>query len=107
MQRQLTYLRDGHFMDSSTAELTSTLVARLSDSSTFALVEIHTEQMRTGGFKQRAHVWSIQTLSPVMPKWQLAKRMAVQLGPVAFAIVSTGYLAVNMVLFYVQPAYSS
>jgi hypothetical protein len=99
MQRQLTYLCDGHFMDSSTAELTSTLVARLSDNSMFALVEIHTEQTRTGGFKQKARVWSIQTLRPDMPNWHLAKRMAVHLVPVAFAIVSTGYLAVSL-----QPA---
>jgi hypothetical protein len=99
MRRQWTYLRDGHFIDSQTAELTSVLLVRLSDNSTFAFVEIRTQRMSMGGFKQRGRVLSFATVKADLPKLQMAKLMVLKLGPAACALFMTGYLLASMVCF--------
>jgi hypothetical protein len=99
MRRQLTYLRDGHYIDSDTAHLTSVLAIRLSDNASFALVEIRTRQMSAGGFEQTGRVWSIASVKAGVHKLHVAKWMVVKLGPAACALFMAGYLFVTMVCF--------
>jgi hypothetical protein len=99
MRRQLTYLRDGHYIDSDTAHLTSVLALRLFDNASFALVEIRTRKMSTGGFEQRGRVWSIASVEADVHNLHMAKWIVVKLGPAACALFMAGYLLVTMVCF--------
>jgi hypothetical protein len=99
MRRQLTYLRDGHYIDSDTAGLTSVLLVRQSDNATFAFVEIRTQQMSRGEFEQRGRVWSIATVKADLPKLKMAKWLVVKLSPTACALFMAGCLLACMVCF--------
>jgi hypothetical protein len=88
MQRQLNYIRDGHYMDSHTAEIMACLVAKASDGTTFSVVEIRAKKRETGGFSQTAHVWSVQAPKANMSKWQLAQWLGAHMAPIAFLLAN-------------------
>jgi hypothetical protein len=88
MQRQLNYIRDGHYIDSHTAEIMACLVANASDGTTFSVVEIRAKKLETGGFSQTAHVWSVQAPKANMSKWQLAQWLGAHMAPIAFLLAN-------------------
>jgi hypothetical protein len=98
MQKQLSFLRDGRYIDTDTAEVTATFVASTSNDTVFSIVEIRTVQRETGGFSQTAHVWPMPVEVPKanMSNWQLAKWLAVQTAPLAFALASGAHLLVML-----------
>jgi hypothetical protein len=102
MQKQLRFLRDGHYIDTDTAEVTATFVASTSNDTIFSIVEIHTVQRDTGGFSQTARVWSVEAPKVNMSKWQLTKWLAVRTAPVAFTLASGAHLLVMLLPSQVQ-----
>jgi hypothetical protein len=102
MQKQLSFLRDGHYIDTGTAEVTATFVASTSNDTTLSIVEIRTVQRETGGFSQTAHVWPVEAPKANKPNWQLAKWLAVQTAPLAFALASGAHLLVMLLPSQVQ-----
>jgi hypothetical protein len=102
MQKQLSVLRDGRYIDTDTAEVTATFVVSTSNDTTFSIVEIRTAQREAGGFSQTARVWSIEAPKANMSRWQLAKWLAVQTAPLAFTLASGAHLLVLLLPSQVQ-----
>jgi hypothetical protein len=94
MQRQLNYIRDGHYIDSHTAEIVAYIVANASDGTTFSIVEIRAKRRETGGFSQTAHVWSVKAPKASMSKWQLAQWLGTHVAPIAFTLANVLHLVV-------------
>jgi hypothetical protein len=103
MQKLLSFLRDGSYIDINTAEVTATFVASALNDTTFSIVEISTVRWETGGFSQTAHVWSVEVPKANMSKWQLAKWLAVHAAPFAFTLASGVHLLVLLLASQVQP----
>jgi hypothetical protein len=103
MQKQLSFLRDGRYIDINTAEVTATFVASAFNDTTFSIVEISTVRRETGRFIQTAHVWSVKAPKANMSKWQLAKWLAVHAAPFAFTLASGAHLLLLLLPSQVQP----
>jgi hypothetical protein len=94
MQRQLNYIRDGHYIDSHTAEIVAYFVANASDGTTFSIVEIRAKRRETGGFSQTAHVWSVKAPKASMSRWQLAQWLGTHVALIAFTLGNVLHLVV-------------
>jgi hypothetical protein len=94
MQRQLNYIRDGHYIDSQTSEIMAYIVASASDGTTFCIVEICAKRRETGGFSQTAHVWSVEAPKANLSKWQLAQWLGTHMALIAFVLANALHLVV-------------
>jgi hypothetical protein len=94
MKRQLSYIRDGHYIDSNTEDIIAIFVANASDGSTYSIVEIGAKRRKTGGFSQAVHVWSVEAPKAKLSKWQLAQWLGIQLAPFTFLLANAAHLLV-------------
>jgi hypothetical protein len=107
MLRQLTYLRDGRFIDFNTAEVMAILVTRASDNTSINIVEIRTVQGETGGFRQTARVLSLEAPTAGRSKWQRVKWLIMQIAPIAFTSIQAAQLIMMFLPSKVQQQHSS